>query len=71
MAACDLDKTNDYDCEAVWFDRKGEEVETTTKVYMEVETEQIAAQRCKKDMLDAIPKGAKRAECNCLGRKAQ
>ena len=68
---CDFDETNDYDCEAVWFDRKGEEVERSTKAYLKVESEQIAAERCKKEMLDEIPKGAKRAECHCLGRKAQ
>ncbi len=70
VGACDFDKTNDYDCESVWFDRKGEEVERETREYLKVESEQIAANRCKKDMLDAVPRGAKRAACNCVGRKA-
>lgn len=67
---CDSSKVNDFDCESIWYDRKGEVIEQETREYLQVDGEQIAANRCKEDMLDAVPKGGKRAECQCVGRKA-
>lgn len=69
LVACD--STNDFDCEAVWTDRKEEVIEKTQKVYMGMPGEIAAINRCKQDMLEAVPKGGKRAECQCIGRKAK
>ena len=70
LTACEGDTVNDFDCEATWMSRKNEVLEITTREYLQVANEHIAVNRCKKDMLEAVPRGGKRAECKCVGRQA-
>ena len=67
--ACD-DGTNDFDCETTWLSRKDEVLEKGKLEYLALPGEQAAMTRCKADMLKNVPKGGKRAECKCVGRKA-
>jgi hypothetical protein len=67
--ACD-ESTNDFDCETTWMSRKDEVLEKGKKEYLAVANEHVATSQCRKDMLEAVPKGGKRAECKCIGRKA-
>ncbi len=64
LAACD--RKWDFACEAVWTDN-GKEVWRKQLSYAQMDNENAATERCKKDMLEARPKGADTAVCECKG----
>lgn len=64
LAACD--RKWDFECTAVWTD-DGKEVWRKVMTYPQMEHEQAATARCKEEMLDARPRGANAAVCECKG----
>lgn len=63
-SACD--RKWDFDCDAAWTDN-GKEVWRKQFHYPQMDTEQAATAQCKKEMLEARPRGANQAVCECKG----
>jgi hypothetical protein len=64
LAACD--RKWDFECTAVWTD-DGKEVWRKVFTYPQMEDENAATARCKEEMLEARPRGANAAVCECKG----
>ena len=64
LAACD--RKWDFECTAVWND-DGKEVWRKVFTYPQMEDENAATARCKEEMLEARPRGADAAVCECKG----
>lgn len=64
LGACD--RKWDFECTAVWND-DGKEVWRKVFTYPQMEDENAATARCKEEMLEARPRGANAAVCECKG----
>lgn len=64
LLACD--RKWDFECTAVWTD-SGKEVWRKVFTYPQMEDENAATARCKEAMLEARPRGADTAVCECKG----
>lgn len=64
LVACD--RKWDFECTAAWTD-DGKEVWRKTFTYPQMEDENAATARCKEEMLEARPRGADTAVCECKG----
>ncbi|MFO7561464.1 MAG: hypothetical protein R6X02_02375 [Enhygromyxa sp.] len=64
LLACD--RKWDFECTAVWTDN-GKEVWRKVQTYPQMDHEKAATQRCKEEMLEARPRGADQAVCECKG----
>ncbi len=64
LGACD--RKWDFACSAVWTDN-GKEVWRKDFTYPQMTDEKAATARCKEDMLEARPRGADAAVCECKG----
>ena len=64
LLACD--RKWDFECTAVWTD-DGKEVWRKVFSYPQMEDENAATARCKEEMLEARPRGADAAVCECKG----
>jgi hypothetical protein len=64
LGACD--RKWDFECTAVWND-DGKEVWRKVLTYPQMEDENAATARCKEEMLEARPRGANTAVCECKG----
>jgi hypothetical protein len=64
LLACD--RKWDFECTAVWND-DGKEVWRKVFTYPQMADENAATARCKEEMLEARPRGADAAVCECKG----
>jgi hypothetical protein len=64
LFACD--RKWDFECTAVWND-DGKEVWRKVFTYPQMADENAATARCKDEMLEARPRGANSALCECKG----
>lgn len=64
LGACD--RKWDFECTAVWND-DGKEVWRKVFIYPQMQDENAATARCKEEMLEARPRGANTAVCECKG----
>jgi hypothetical protein len=64
LFACD--RKWDFECTAVWTNN-GKEVWRKVFTYPQMEHENAATARCKEEMLEARPRGADAAVCECKG----
>jgi hypothetical protein len=64
LFACD--RKWDFECTAVW-NNNGKEVWRKVFTYPQMADENAATARCKEEMLEARPRGADSALCECKG----
>ncbi|NVB43755.1 hypothetical protein G6O69_38505, partial [Pseudenhygromyxa sp. WMMC2535] len=62
LASLACDRKWDFECTAVWVDRKGAELSREVYSYPQMADERGATARCEKEMLEARPRGGKSAD---------
>ena len=65
--AASCDRSWDFECTATW-GRGDLQISKKVYTYEKLPSETDATARCKQDMLESKPRGAKSATCKCVGK---